>query len=161
MKRVTLTEAELESAREVIATFLDEAAELAEQGLGDGVLARVWRGQAEELAALFLEPERDERAIVCACGAPAREIGVRGLVVCDLCAIGEKQEILAGPDGLNELLPFIDDSYTFCLLSGRALTVMDAHQLAASGELAEIRGIGPRRRAEIEEALRLHAAERG
>jgi hypothetical protein len=53
----------------------------------------------------------------------------------------------------------MDDRYAWLLLSGRALTVMDAHQLVAAGDLASICGIGPKRRVEIEEALRLHAAD--
>lgn len=153
--RLNLTEDERESAERVIDMLLEQADEL-----GGGALARVWRGQAEELTELLLEPAREESALVCACGADASEISVHGLPVCTVCHIGETQEILAGPGGLNELRPLIEDGYAWLLLSGRALTVMDAHQLAATGELVEIIGIGPKRRAEIEEALRQHAAGR-
>jgi hypothetical protein len=151
--KLNLTEDEGESAREVIATLVGEAEEL-----GEGVLARVWRMEADELAKLCLtDPEPEDSVIPCACcGKPADEIGEHGLPVCVVCGIGEREAILRAPGGLYELRPLIHDRYTFCLLSGRALTVMDAHQLAMSGELRAICGIGPRRGAEIDAALRQH-----
>jgi hypothetical protein len=153
--KLNLTEEEGESARDMIDTFLEQA-----DGLGAGVVASVWRAEAEELTKLFLEPA-PAPVIQCACcDKPARDIGVHGLAVCSACAVREEYEVLDGPGGLSELRPLIDDRYTFGLLSGRALTVMDAHQLAAAGTLAGIVGIGPKRRAEIEEALRQHAEAR-
>jgi hypothetical protein len=51
--RLNLTEEERESAREVIARLVGEADEL-----GEGVLARVWRAEAEELRRLVSTADR-------------------------------------------------------------------------------------------------------
>jgi hypothetical protein len=98
-KLKNLTVAERESAREVIATLLDEADDLDAGGLGSRVVARIWRVQAEELRQMMLlEPERETSVIPCACcDRPADRIGVHGLAVCGLCAIRETCKILDGP----------------------------------------------------------------
>lgn len=83
--KLQLTEVERASAREVIETLLDEA-----DALGHGLLARVWRTEAEQLAALCLVEPDETSAITCGCGAAATEIGPSGLPVCGACVVREK-----------------------------------------------------------------------
>jgi hypothetical protein len=81
--KLNLTDEERESAREVIATLLGEA-----DDLGGGVLARVWRAEAEELRHLCV-PTSDGAVIPCAsCAEPADDIDERGLARCAACAEG-------------------------------------------------------------------------
>ncbi len=166
--RLSLTEEERESARDVIATLLDEVDEL-----GGGLLARVWKAHAQELCELCLtDPEPEESAIPCACCAePADGIGDFGLALCSRCANDpidrERDAIAHGPGGIRELEalytdhgggPVLVPSREWWALYWKAPTVEAVKQLAREDGLTSIHGIGPKRATKIEEALSLHAS---